>query len=234
MLSILLRQKLGPEISSSTHVSKSPLFQMQKGCPPTVDLTNKDVFIDCPWPNLLPHLKWVLGCKGLNFSFRIVTDQQIKNVYVGNEQYKNKPKGSRDSEEVFNSLTDLMEGHDLVILRLGFIGYPNKAAAGALLEALMISEAAGSTVWVVHDENRPWFHSRDAEVEEYIRARFEEVEVEPIDPGEDYENPDDLDLGMSVVDSDELEEEFNQAEPDPDDDDIELLSRPKKNKNGGR
>jgi len=237
MLSILLREKLGPEISSSTHVTSSPLFQMTKGEPPSVDRTGDNLFLDCPWPNLLPHLKWVLGCKGLKFNFKIITDQQIKNVYVGNEQYRNQPLASREVREVFNSLSDFVEDYDLIILRLGFIGYPNRAAAGALLETLMIREAMQAAVWVIHEEDRPWLHSRSEEVEEYLRTHFESVDVEPVDPGRRYvgERSDD-DLGLSVTDV-EPEEEFSQEEPDPyepepdesDDagDEVELLSRPK-------
>jgi len=99
----------------------------------------------------------------------------------------------------------------LVILRLGYIGHPNKAAAGALKEALMIRETADKAVWVVEDPDRSWTHSRDINVEYYLNERFETVHLDS--------ESDEVDGGVFVDDGDvldeiegELEEEWCQEE----------------------
>lgn len=223
---ILTSQHLGPELWNVQQVLTSPLFQMETGKPPTVDLTGKNLFLRCPWPNLLPHLKWTLGCKGIKFRFVIITDQQIKNVYVGNEQYKARSVAQRDEVQTFNSLADLVADYDLVIIKLGYIGHSNRAAAGALKETLLIRAALNKPVWLIEDPRHTWLHSNDADVADYVEHRFKEVPIKPADPGEDYKDPEES-LDMETTDFEpsaepEPEEEAHQEEIDeePDNDEV--------------
>jgi hypothetical protein len=234
---ILIQKHLGPELASVDAIASSPLFQVERGKVATVDLTNKNLFLRCPWPNLLPHLKLVLGCKWSCLRYVIITDQQIKNVYVGNEQYKNRAFAERDSRPILNSLSDLVADYDLVIIKLGYIGHQNRAAAGALKETLLIRAAQNKPVWLVEDPRHTWLYSHDADVADYIEHRFKVVPIEPANPGDGYEDPEE-NLGMETTDYEpreaspepEPEEEASQDESDeePVDDDICLPKGGKK------
>jgi hypothetical protein len=212
-----LRRHLDPGISNIPYAKNgtSPLFKMAGvGEPPELDRTGENLRLRIRWRKLLPHLKFALGCKGPEFFFRIITDQQIKNVYVGNEHYHSRSKNRRDEDEsVCNSIGDLMGDADLVIIKLGYIGHANRAAAGALKEALLIREASNKAVWIVDDPEHSWTHSRDSDVEHYIGTRFETVPLEGIDPGPSYEDPTNVDVGIEVTEEDEPEEEYAQEEP---------------------
>ena len=222
-----LQQHLGREISRVQHVPSSPLLRRGPDGKPTTNRTKDNLRImGCTWGGLLPHLKLALASGGLNFDFLVITDQQIKNVYVGNEQFKSKSLDRRMAEESFNSLGDLVgQEHHLVIIRLGFIGHKNVAAAGALKEALLIREALDLPTWVVEDPDRPWNYSCDADVENYIDERFARLTIKGADPGVPVEEEKDVDIGVD----DESEEEYMpviqepSAEPNGQfDDDLEL------------
>jgi hypothetical protein len=175
-----MRKHLGKQISGARHVGSTPLISRTGG----VDRTGDNLHITgCTWAAFLSHLKLVLYLKGLNFKYCIITDQHIKNVYVGNEHRK-----VRDADQVsFNSLGDLVGGFNLVIVKLGYIGYKNIAAAGALKEALLIREALALPTWVIEDPNHAWTHSCDADVERYIEDEYDRLTIEggEIEPEED-------------------------------------------------
>jgi hypothetical protein len=212
----IIAKHLGAEIWNVKAVPNGscPLLEMgERGKPPVLDRTAENLHLRIRWPNLLPHLKFALGCKGPNFPFRVITDQEIKNVYVGNEHYGVRAKSRRDDVETYNSLSDFAgDAYDLVILKLGYIGHPNRAAAGALKETLLIREALHKATWIVHDPEHSWTHSCDENVEDYIGTRFETVALDPADPGEHYQAPD-TDVGMEAHESEEPEEEYAQEQP---------------------
>jgi hypothetical protein len=186
-----LRQHLGSEISNVQHVKVSPLLQRKPGGGIEVDHTKDNLLIQGTWPSLLPHIKLALASKGLSFSFRIVTDQQIKTVYVGDEH-----RSVRSSDkEACNSVADLLGvDYDLVIVKLGYLGHKNKAAPGALKEALLVRKDLNLPTWVVEDPQFPWTHSRNIDVEQFIDEHYEivlidgtstEITPEPDDMGTD-------------------------------------------------
>ena len=51
-----------------------------------------------------------------------ITDERIKNVFVGNKSYKQRSSKVRDDKDSYNGLKDLVESHDLIIIRLGVLG----------------------------------------------------------------------------------------------------------------
>jgi hypothetical protein len=115
-----------------------------------------------------------------------VTDQQIKTVYLGNEHRKVKP----DDKEAYNSVSDLIGADfDLVIVKLGYLGYKNKAAPGALKEALLVRKDLSLPTWVIEDPQYPWTHSRDFDVEQFLDERYDTV---VIDGSERTPEPDDM------------------------------------------
>ena len=142
---------VGSGISSAATILKSPLFVVNGG-EIEVDRTQENLFISSHWESLLPHLKLALFCKGMGFRSCVVSDEKLLSVYLGKESYGSRSKRSRDDLQTLNGLGDVMgPDHDLVILRLGRLGYKNIAAAGVLKEALMIREGTGLPTWLVEE-----------------------------------------------------------------------------------
>jgi len=183
-----LRQHLGPEISNVQHVKVSPLLERGPDGSFKVDRTGENLLIQGAWPVLLPHIKLALASKGLSFGFRIVTDQQIKTVYVGDE-HRNVRAADK---EAYNSVADLLGAdYDLAIIKLGYLGHKNKAAPGALKEALLVRKDLNLATWIVEDPQLPWTHSRNIDVEQFIDEHYEAVVIDGTVTRRDTE-PDDM------------------------------------------
>jgi len=177
-----LKIHLGAEIATAPLIQKSPLYVA--GLPgevPKVDRTGENLFIKGYWRDLLSHLKWTLGCKGPMFRFRLVTDEKLKIVWLGQESYAARAKSKRDEVVTYNSLNDLVGSDlDLVIIRLGFLGHKNVAMPGVLKEALMIREFACKPTWLVEVPTSIFGHghfSYSEEVADYIDDHFEIVNL---------------------------------------------------------
>jgi hypothetical protein len=172
-----LAAHLGPEISKATSLKVSPFYVRSEfpGAPPLRDLTEENMFFRGTWDQLLPHFKYVLCLKGLDYRFKIVTDERLKSVFVGDTGYKAR-RGKTDNEEPINGLADLVNDARLLIIRLGFLGYKNVAMSGLLKEALMLREVARKPTWLVENpENAfvPGNHSYSEEVWSYITRNFD-------------------------------------------------------------
>lgn len=177
-----LKAHLGPEIAVAPLIRESPLFQAgPPGEPARKDRTQENLFLKGYWRDLLSHFKWALGCKGPMFRFRMVTDEKLKVVWLGAESYATRAKTKRDDVVTFNSLADLVGPEiDLVILRLGFLGYKNVAMPGVLKEALMIREFACKPTWIVEVPTsiyQPGHFSYSEDVDDYIKEHFEIVNL---------------------------------------------------------
>jgi hypothetical protein len=178
----MMRQHLGPEIARARKIQSSPLFVRGPvpDDPPLDDKTADNLFLRGRWSDMIAHFRYALICKGLMFRFLIVTDERIKNVFVGNESARVKPKEERETTKSYNSLSDLVCDHDLVILLLGYLGHKNVAMAGALKEALMLREVAHKATWIVDKADYPFVvghHSYSEDVADYIFSHFEVLDV---------------------------------------------------------
>ncbi len=177
-----LLAQFGPAVKTAKPVYDSPLYRepTSPGLPSDVDKTGTNLFLKGWWPDLLGHFRWALGSKGPLYPFAVTTDERVRTVYVGNESYTARPRKVREDVETFNSLHDLIGvQHKLVILRLGFLGYSNKAVAGAILESLRIREVGAVATWVVEEPNSifgPGHLSYSHELAEYL-SRFEEIDL---------------------------------------------------------
>jgi hypothetical protein len=177
-----LKTYLGPEIALADNITRSPLYALgEKGGAPKIDRTDENLFIKSYWSDLLPHLKWTLACKGPMFRYRVVTDEKIKTVYLGNESYRGRAKDVRDDVVTYNSIGDLVGPDlDLVILRLGFLGYKNVAMPGILKEALMVRESAMKPTWIVEVPSSLFGYghfSYNEDVGSYIERTFQVVNL---------------------------------------------------------
>lgn len=187
-----MASRMGPEIARVQHVV-SPLFdvavakdQESRELRPGEkrgDQSRTDLLVRMSWPDFLPHLKWVLFNKGPAFTFTVVTDARIKSVFVGDESFKSRPMSMKD-EATINNLDDLVGGYNLAIVKLGYLGHKNKAAPGALREALMGRASLNKPTWVIEDPRSmyAWEHSSSPEVVDFLStwARF------PASDGSDY------------------------------------------------
>lgn len=179
-----MRTHLGTDLATATPVKNSPLYQevvQPDGKTSLVDLTKKNLFVKAWWDELRGHLKWTFYCKGPTFFFQTVTDERVRNVFVGNEQYSHRTRKTRDDVEANNSLRDLLgETWHLAIIRIGFLGYRNQAMAGALLEALRIRESLVLPTWIIEEPRSilaPGHFSYSEELFDYINYNFETIDL---------------------------------------------------------
>src|SRR5574343_414299 len=173
-----LKAHLGTDIALAPTLAQSPLF-----VPGGEDLTVEDLFIKIDWATLLPHLQWALTFKTPAFKFcSDVTDVRLLEVYLGKESYGARAKSVRDDVSTYNSLADIVGGQfDLVIIRLGKLGYPNKAMPGILKEALLLREALGKATWLVETPNSifgPGHFTYSPDLHAYIRERYTVIAIE--------------------------------------------------------
>ncbi len=179
--------KVGVELAEAAQIRSSPLFtpSKTKGKPVEVDLTDTDLFIKGWWEDLLPHFRLALLCMhlryGNQYTHLIVTDERLKSVYLGAEAYTTQSRKKRDDMRTFNTLSDLVgETQNLVIVRLGFLGYPNKAMPGILRETLMIRQALKLPTWVVEEPNSifgPGHFSYNEDLATYIESRYKVIDL---------------------------------------------------------
>jgi hypothetical protein len=172
---------LGPEIARAPTIYSSPLYEFgaKSGDLPKVDRTKENLYIKCAWVDLLSHLKLCLWPQGIFFNFRVVTDEEIKTVFVGAMAYNQRAKSKRDDMVTYNSLNDLLgKEWDFIIIRLGHLGHKNAAAAGAIKEALMIRDTDQKVTWLIEEPNSPFGHgnfSYSDELAEYIDQNFKRI-----------------------------------------------------------
>jgi hypothetical protein len=220
----MFRTHLGPEILAAENVKSSPFYVLGAvRRRPSVDLTKQNMFVKSSWRTLLPHLKWTLFYKGLNFRFRIVTDERILNVRLGKESAILKSRSEREDgkHQFYDSLYDLLEDPDLVIVRLGKLGHKNIAAAGYLKEALMIREVNNKPTWLVEEPDNPYTavmidgtlqgnYSYSEETAGYIHDHFEEFDLTTGDDKEYVSSP------VTVMQSGESDPITGSIEEEPD------------------
>lgn len=165
------------------------------------DRTEDNLFIKGLWSDLKQHLKFVLFSKRKqfpNFTFEIIDDGLLVDVWLGRKAYNNHARQDRDSMVTYNSLRDLVSDPSLVIIRLGAMTAPNRAAPKVLMEALSIRFQAGAPTWLVEDW-KPFgdghmFYNED--VDDFIIRRFDIVDLggdvkaerEARQEGEQFEN----------------------------------------------
>lgn len=143
------------------HDRTSKLYQPKSAVRKTVrDLTKKNLLIRrIEWEKFLAHLKWVAGCKGTGWFCRVTSDMTLLNIFVGNTAMKARlPSQRTDSGEllVMNSLEDYLESPDLVIIRVGHVIHPNKAAANVMQETLRLRAMHSKPTWIVEPPDRSY------------------------------------------------------------------------------
>ena len=204
----MARQKLGDGIwieGGKVEVTETPLYKPGGvGNPPEIDRTTEDLFLRASYYTLRAHLRRALGGKMLDtdclFRVTIVTDERLKNVFVGNESYAARSRKDRDYLQTMNSMGDLIGiESDLVVILLGYLGHTNKAAPGLLKEALMLRAGLSKPTWVAENTDilfQPDYPAYSPEVVYYMDQRFETVELEGFEPAPQPVTTDPEDVGL--------------------------------------
>lgn len=133
---------------------------------PIVKAVKKSVFIKSAWADMKAVIKAVMMINPNTF-VRITSDREVLDVYLGKKSRGN--RGDLDGgatrknrvdlegdEYVYNSIEDLMKPADICVVRLNEIGYKNKAAPGALTEALSFRLDRDLPTWIVSDLDKPY------------------------------------------------------------------------------
>jgi hypothetical protein len=121
------------------------------------DQIKKSLFILVTWPDMKAVIKAVM-IRHMNLFVRITSDNDILHAYVGAMSKKNKG----DNEATFETVGDFVGPPDLVVIRLNALTRPNKAAAGALEEAMVCRMDQDKPTWFVSDMDRPFTSSSPA------------------------------------------------------------------------
>jgi hypothetical protein len=242
-----LRDFLGPELATAPFISEtsSPLYAFDSknvDKPASLDRTTENLFIKSRWSVLPSHFQLAIGHRYLldpSFRFRIETDEHLLNVYLGNEHTKWKASKVRDDAKGLNSLKDVVENLDLLIVRLGLIGYKNVAAPGVLKQSLMMREFALKPTWVVQDPSNENPISWNEEVRAYLAEHFDVVDFTREKPATTVGFSFHVPKVQPVADKPAMEVEELSAEPEvrtipSNDDDPMGITRAGTSKPGGK
>lgn len=179
------RKRLPPDIAGAGPIKDSPLLKIGGPGEVFVDLTTENLFIKGCWSDLAPHLLRVLTYKMLHnlmYPFQIIMDAQLRDIYVGSEAYTARSRKKRDDIPTYNNLSDAIGADkELVIIRLGFLGHPNKAMPGILKEVIRLRRGLSKPTWIVEEPNSifgPGHFSYDPEVAEMIHLDYSVVAIE--------------------------------------------------------
>ncbi len=123
---------------------------------PLISMINKSIFVSASWNDMKAIIKLMM-IKYSNKFIKISSDAEIRDVYVGS---KSKSSKSDDfNGEIYNNLQDLMDPPDLMIIKLNEISNKNKAASGALLEALNYRLDRDKPTWAFSDTDKKFDNS---------------------------------------------------------------------------
>lgn len=141
----------------------------------------KHCLVIAAWPDMKAVLKAAMIANPSYF-IKITSDREIRDVFVGS-----KSKAARGDEDgaVYNSLEDLMDPPNLMVVRLNELSYKNKAASGALEEAICYRVDRDKPTWLFSDVDRPFTvgsHAYSDSVADVIKSSFPITRIERILP----------------------------------------------------
>lgn len=150
---------------------------------PVMKCIKKHVMVVASWHDMKAILKAVMIANPKIY-LKVTSDREIRDVYVGNKSKA--ARGSADDDgPIYNSLEDLMDQPDLVVVRLNELFYKNKAASGALEEAISYRLDRDKPTWLFSDSDKPFSlgsHAWSESVAEVVRSNFPFTKVPRILP----------------------------------------------------
>lgn len=180
----------------------------------------KHYFVTSSWADMRALIKaWIIMNDKKHLS--ITSDREIKEVFVGN-----KARTDGETEYLtarYNSIEDLVDPADLCVIKLNELGYKNKAAPGALEEAINYRMDRDKTTWIFNDARRPFgtnsFCYSDS-VMDVINAGFRSVVIQQILKEADIQttllnNVAPIQVATSKPRAESIEPEFVDSSPKP-------------------
>lgn len=173
---------------------------------PVVRAFNKSVFVKGSRTDINSIIKTLFLLNPSKW-IKLTSDVEIRNIYVGS---MSKAAHSADYDgEVYNNLQELVEPPDLVIIHLGVLSNKNKAAPGALEEALTHRFNKLRPVWAFSTYESP-FTSASYAFSPRVSEVIDNHMIPVVLPKLSTERQ-----SASVVESSNIVPESSQPEPDP-------------------
>jgi hypothetical protein len=198
-----------PPYIRKAHVLKKHL---DTGLP---DKINRSYYIISSWVDMMAIIKAVM-IKHHKKQIRITSDREIRDVYVGSRSAQARA-AMNDPDKIMNTLEDLMDLPNLVVVRLNELSYKNKAAPGALEEALSYRVDRDKPTWVISNVDRPFGNGSFAfsdTVWELLQSAFETIQVPRISPFTIIAPPEVRSVSLDPIDgSDEPDSEPPKPKP---------------------
>jgi hypothetical protein len=146
-----------------------------------MDAINRSLHITAYQADMRAFIKLVM-IKYSNKFVRITSDREIRDVYVGSTS--SKARGEFSKEPVYNNIEDLVKSPDLLLIKLNELKSKNRAASGALEEAMCYRLDRKQPLWMVSDKREPFHDSSFAWSETIgsILRSLVQVRVEAILP----------------------------------------------------
>lgn len=146
---------------------------------PIISAFKQHLMVMSSWSDMKAVIKVLMISNPTKF-IRITSDREIRDVYVGS-----KSRAARGDEDgkIYNSLEDLMDLPDLSIVRLNELSYKNKAAPGALEEAVSYRTDRDKPTWLFNDVDRPFgsgSHAYSDSVADVIKTHFKTYRINRI------------------------------------------------------
>jgi len=153
---------------------------------PVIKLIDRSLYVISSWNDIKAIIK-IMMLKYPNKFIKITSDREIRDVYVGAASRSARGISSNDDEnlEVYNSLQDLMDLPDLMAVRLNEMHYKNKAAPGALEEALSYRLDRDKPTWVISNIDKPFVngsHAWSESISELLNTAFQKTSIPRILP----------------------------------------------------
>lgn len=148
----------------------------------------KHYFITASWADMRAMIKaWMIINDRKHL--QVTSDREIKEVFVGN---KSRTDGETEYLTArYNSIEDLVDPADLLVIKLNELGYKNKAAAGALEEAINYRLDRDKITWAFNDVRRPFGNNSicySDSLSDVIAAGFRSVVIHTITKETDMES----------------------------------------------
>lgn len=195
---------------------RSAKVKRQHAVHPVCRRFEDNVWLVSNWEDAKAFVKILMLTNNGKF-IRLTSDLEIKNIYVGSKSRKTVGEGYEGP--VYDNVSEFTEPPDLVIVRLNAMAAKNKAAAGALEEALVVRVDYDRPTWVLTDPENPFGPGSVAysdSVMELIFTRFDRVVVPAINER--------LNIGEAVFQMENMGASDEDEDPKPKDED------PKKSK----
>lgn len=152
------KKRVGAPIYNARKLEESPLLGREQD----------DLFITSTRHDFLAHLRFVLCHHDFTYFWRLTTDSDLRDIFVG-------------SHSDYPAISNFVKPPELVVIQLAVLSYKNVAMSGVVLEALRTRQFEGKATWIVNPYSQPFKEGHLAwspELEYFLEESFDEVKLE--------------------------------------------------------